>query len=365
MTAASLAGAVMVAFAGLMLAVGPAVAKPTLPLGVRIPPAHAQDPAVAAVRRAYTARAAVAGVAFSALAFTLGGLLPGGPWWMLRLVLLAELAADLAFLRLGRREIIAVKQAGRWFAGRRQVVIADTGWRADPPRFPVRWLVPALAVIAVTVTLAALRYPALPARLATVSGRLEPKSPAIAVGVVAAQGYVTALWSGLLLLIYRARPDLDAADPAASAARYRAFLARAGKAMLALVAGIDLTLLIAGLRSWQLLPVPRAASAVLMVAPFAAGLAALAVVLARSGQGGFRLAPGDAGAGASLADRDDDRFWKAGLLYLNRDDPAVVVPARIGPGWTLNFGNRGAWLLIAIMVAVPAGLAAILIAVGR
>ncbi len=63
-------------------------------------------------------------------------------------------------------------------------------------------------------------------------------------------------------------------------------------------------------------------------------------------------------------DRDDDRFWKAGLLYVNRDDPAVVVGARFGVGWTLNLGNAAAWLIIAGIVATPAGLAVIEAAAG-
>jgi uncharacterized membrane protein len=58
-------------------------------------------------------------------------------------------------------------------------------------------------------------------------------------------------------------------------------------------------------------------------------------------------------------DRDDDQFWKAGLLYVNRDDPALVVGARFGVGWMLNFGKPVAWLLIAGTFAAWAGLAAL------
>jgi uncharacterized membrane protein len=65
------------------------------------------------------------------------------------------------------------------------------------------------------------------------------------------------------------------------------------------------------------------------------------------------------------ADRDDDRFWKGGLLYLNRDDPALVVAARIGAGWTVNLANRSAWLLMVAIIAAPAGLAAILAVLGK
>ena len=66
----------------------------------------------------------------------------------------------------------------------------------------------------------------------------------------------------------------------------------------------------------------------------------------------------------SVAVCDDDRFWKAGLLYVNRDDPAIVVGARFGVGWAPNLGNPAAWLLIAGLVAWWAGLAALGAAAG-
>lgn len=49
--------------------------------------------------------------------------------------------------------------------------------------------------------------------------------------------------------------------------------------------------------------------------------------------------------------RDDDRFWVGGLLYVNRQDPAVVVSRRFGVGWTLNFGNPWAWVAVAVIAA--------------
>jgi uncharacterized membrane protein len=64
-------------------------------------------------------------------------------------------------------------------------------------------------------------------------------------------------------------------------------------------------------------------------------------------------------------DHGRDRFWKAGLLYVNRGDPALVVAARFGAGWTVNLANPAAWLVIAALIAAPAGLAAILAALGN
>src|SRR5438270_9851935 len=93
------------------------------------------------------------------------------PSWLTRLILLPELAACLGCFWIARRKIAAVKNAEGWFTGLRQTVVADTSWRTDPPRYPARWLIPALAVIAATATVGVLRYPGLPAHLVTGSGR--------------------------------------------------------------------------------------------------------------------------------------------------------------------------------------------------
>ena len=76
--------------------------------------------------------------------------------------------------------------------------------------------------------------------------------------------------------------------------------------------------------------------------------------------------PAGSRAGRSVEDdvnRDDDRYWVAGLFYVNREDRAVLVPKRHGGlfgsglGRTLNFAHPVSWFLLAvpIVVAVIAG----------
>jgi len=350
-----------VGFAGIAMVLAPVVSKPTVPFGVRVPPERTAAAIIRAQRRVYACRTATFAACCTAAAF----LLPAdAAWWLPRLILVFELSAGLACLQHARRQIMTVKQAEHWFAGHRQAVVADTGWRASPPRFPVRWLLPALVVVAATVVTGLLRYPGLPGHLTLGAGRVVPKSSASVFAPVIGQVFVTGLWTGVLLIVYRTRPDLDAADPSASAARYRAFLGWAAKTMLAVVACVDLTLLLVGLREWQLL---RLSGGVLLL-PVVAGLLAIIAVITRAGQGGFRLAPVGAGAGGrgdcdpATADRDDDHFWKAGLLYVNRDDPALMVARRFGAGWTVNLGNPAGWLLIAALVGTPVALSAVLAA---
>jgi len=360
MSAGSLAGVFTVPLVGALTCVAAASARPTVQFGVRVPRERAGAPVIRRERRAYYWRTAAIGVCCTVVAVLVQG---HGSWWLARIILLLELAADLGCFWVARRKIAAVKNAGEWFAGLRQTIVTDTSWRTDPPRFPVRWLIPALAVMAATAAAGALRYPGLPARIVTGSGHRVPKS-AVSVLVVAGQLYVTAVCSGLMLIVYRSRPDIEAADPAASTLRYRRFLAAYTRALLTLIALVDTSLLLVALRDWQVYRLPGIGRA-LPALPSAAGVLLLAAVVLRAGQGGSRLNGNVRGlAPATGTDRDDDRFWKAGLLYVNRDDPAIMVGSRFGAGWTLNLGNPAAWLIIAGIVAAPAGLAAIGAAAG-
>ena len=49
---------------------------------------------------------------------------------------------------------------------------------------------------------------------------------------------------------------------------------------------------------------------------------------------------------------DDDRHWRAGQFYFNRDDRRILVPKRLGFGRTLNFAHPVSWLLFALPIAI-------------
>jgi uncharacterized membrane protein len=73
------------------------------------------------------------------------------------------------------------------------------------------------------------------------------------------------------------------------------------------------------------------------------------------GQGGSRLvssAGAESGAVPPVGDRTPDKYWKLGLIYINRNDPALFVEKRFGVGYTLNLGHPGALVFLALLVAV-------------
>ncbi len=53
--------------------------------------------------------------------------------------------------------------------------------------------------------------------------------------------------------------------------------------------------------------------------------------------------------------------WHAGFLYVDREDPALFVPKRIGIGYTFNFGNPRAVALAFVLIALSLAMAALAI----
>jgi uncharacterized membrane protein len=53
------------------------------------------------------------------------------------------------------------------------------------------------------------------------------------------------------------------------------------------------------------------------------------------------------------SDATPDSCWTGGAIYYNPDDPALMVERRDGIGYTINFGHRLSWALIALIVSIP------------
>ncbi len=53
------------------------------------------------------------------------------------------------------------------------------------------------------------------------------------------------------------------------------------------------------------------------------------------------------------SDATPDSCWKGGVVYYNPGDPALMVEKRRGIGYTINFGNRLSWSLMALIVLLP------------
>jgi uncharacterized membrane protein len=327
----------------------PSINSPTVPFGVRVPAQRADDPTVVRQTRIYRWRVLVSGIVAAGVGVVIYSV-TGEP--LLRpLSVLLVVGAWYGCFVLANHEIRVAKAAGGWYEGLHQGIAVDTGLRTDPPRFPWLWLAPALIVTIATVVIGVISYPSMPEILVVhyakgVPNRMAAKSVGTAFSLVFVQIGVTTLLVGIAAAIFRSsRPDIDPAHPVGSARWHRQYMSLGAKALLGLVAMIDVGLLGSSLLMWT--------GTVTWWAPLVVALPILAtvvvavVVLARNNR---ERDEGEEDTG--LTHRDDDKYWRGGLFYINREDTALLVPRRFGLGWTLNFGNPRAAMLLAGVLAL-------------
>jgi len=146
-------------------------------------------------------------------------------------------------------------------------------------------------------------------------------------------------------------PVLDPDNPEVSSRQNAVFRYRWSAWIIAFGALMLLTLLVVQLSFVQLVD-PAVIGWASMIAAGMGVVGALIVVLL-TGQSGSRVRLGKKSDGEVIR-RDDDKYWKWGVYYVNRDDPALFVEKRFGVGFTINFGRPAAILLLVGLIALIA-----------
>jgi uncharacterized membrane protein len=217
---------------------------------------------------------------------------------------------------------------------------------------PWIWEVLPIAVIAATAAYLAPHYADAPAIIPThydLAGnpsRFAPKSIGSYFLLVWVQIFIEVILTSATVLIVGAKAVPGAADEL-----FRKLWIRRLFAIKVLVLALlgSLAMITAGATAATRRP---ATITVAVIFSFVAILLVTTLALAlRTGQGGARLgAPNE-----TATDRTSDQHWTLGVLYINRDDPALMVEQRFGIGWTLNLGNPRALLILGTLAALTAG----------
>jgi uncharacterized membrane protein len=334
----------------------------SIPFGVRVPPDKADAPEVTDERRRYRTLLLTSAAVVTALALALGAVLDSVAVGAAGGLLLCAVAV--ALWSRAHRGIANAKERGGWYEQTRQGAVTDTSLRSDPVRFPWPWTIPSLLVVVVTAVVGMVVYPDLPDEIALPQRSAEGtvyREYATTVWTafipVFSQIALTAVMAGTVAGVLRARADLDVARPKSSASQYRRYLTSMARALMGMAALLNLMLLgLSGL-IWS---DTRSQPLTLLVAglPLLAVLGIVAHLVLRVGPSGSRLPAATQEEDTGLVPRDDDRFWHwAGMVYVNTDDPAVMVPRRVGIGWTVNAGNLRFLVITAALIALAVGVA--------
>lgn len=347
---------VIVTLVAALMYVMPALVRPTLPLGVSVPQSRIAEPVVRASIRRYRMALIGAWIVGVALAVILFSPLPVAASIVPILVVLV--LGVLAYL-LSRTAIVRAKDDGKWYQNvpvRLTADITADSARAHPP---VAWIIAAVVILLAATAVGVAMYPQLQGPVpvhwnaAGHADNYASKSVWSVFGpLMAGFGVIALLFACSFLARVSPSRAVVTDDPAQrdrrNALQRRLISSLLGQLAVVIAAQIG-WLAVAG---WIDPGAPW-----LVVTGVVVFLLLLLIVLAVFVLRYHRaVAAWGESAKTSRADApDDDRYWRGGVIYINRDDPAVFVPKRFGIGWTVNLGSAGGIALGVALLVIVAG----------
>ncbi|MEM5947131.1 DUF5808 domain-containing protein [Spirochaetia bacterium 38H-sp] len=164
------------------------------------------------------------------------------------------------------------------------------------------------------------------------------------------QGFICLIMGFVYLSMRFTRVRLDPSNPKLSAQQQSVFRKR--WSIFTVFGGLALCLL------FMMFPLSAAFSLgpsvqFVIIFTWTIGIVLWAIILSiNTGQLGSRITSKQSGIKKAAQMPDEDKYWKAGVFYYNPDDPSVFVEKRFGVGFTLNWGSKLAWLILAGFIIV-------------
>lgn len=346
---------------GLMMSLVPYLTAKSVVFGVRIPPQFLQYPVLKKAKKDFVLRGVIATVILTLTAF----FMPKSAALFVFLLPLPLIFLYFLSYLLEHYKIAGVKRKEKWIeaAGTDGDVMEVTFASGSREPFPLIYLTPSIIMLGAIFILGAIYYPSIPASMPThftLSGTPNQYSGK-SIFTVFTGGFVDAGVTVLLFLIavviWRTPLSTETAE-SHPAHRAEVFRHRITALLLAMPSLIGMTTLISSFETWEVLKSGVYILPLSLIPIFA--LVAIAIYFSlTTGQMGSRLRiegegmDGQPNLDTSVSHRDDDSFWKAGVLYYNKDDARLLVPKRFGVGYTLNFGHRIGIIFLILMFLAP------------
>jgi uncharacterized membrane protein len=351
----------------------PSITPATLPLGVSVPQARTADPVIAGSVRRFRVGVFASLVVSVIVAIVLGLIDPAA----------GMIAPVLVFTALGmgsyvvaRGSITRAKNEGDWYDDVPVRLAADVTLPRPVAPTLFGWYLASAIVLIIAAGIGVGSYPGLPNPLPIhwdangVANGYAEKSIWSAFGVVLVGFGMVALLFAVSFFI-RVSPQRRITSDSAELAAHRSLTQQ--RLMGGLVGQITLvTAVLLGLLavigwhaptiSWMplasvglFLVLIAAAIAVYFVRYRRAMAAPVATAAAEVGHHSAAAGGHPATPAARADSPDDDRFWKAGMFYVNRKDPALMVPKRFGVGMTINLGHPAGIAIGVVILLIIAG----------
>lgn len=238
---------------------------------------------------------------------------------------------------------------------KKQVVIVQTSFYTEKKTISNAWYIIPFVMIIGTIVFTQLNYNLFPNKIpmnfnltGEATSWLE-KSEASVLFIPLMQLYLLVLFLFVNIIIRTAKQQTDPNHPKKSLKqnvifrrRWSGFLFLLGTLMIALFSFIQYALAFGVSQTIQ-------ASVLMSVTAF--GLLGSIYLSFKMGQGGSRIHI-DTESENDHTDSygDDDKYWKLGMFYVNKNDPSLFIEKRFGVGWSVNFARPLIWIIIGLIL---------------
>ncbi|MBB6670206.1 DUF1648 domain-containing protein [Cohnella nanjingensis] len=318
--------------------------------GLYVPEEDRADAALRRLRRRYGGWAVLTGLLGLAAGAAAAMLSDGNPDAILPATLVVQIAGLIVAWRAGRRAALKLKAERGWEAPNQTKRVIDLRFRERQRLVGNGWFAVHLLIIAVCIAVAILQWDRIPDVMATHFGingeadRFSKKTVGTVFTLNILQVFMTGLFIGINYMIRGTRQNLDPDHPVASMEKQLRF--RRANSIFLYALSLFIILLFGVIQGFTLYDWPQTVLLAVMVPLpllIMGGVIGFLVYLTRNGL--------DAQAAGPNA--KDDRYWRGGGIYFNKNDPALVVEKRYGVGWTFNFAHPLAWVILIGIVLVP------------
>jgi uncharacterized membrane protein len=248
-----------------------------------------------------------------------------------------------------------MKANAHWEAGAHGIIAVDTSFRSTKILVSPLWFFLYFIVIAGTLLGSLYLYDIFPDKIPaqhSFNGEVLSyinKTYYTLIFIPSLQLIIAALMIVVYWSMKTAKANVDASRPEESVIRTRIFRYR--WSAYSMFMGLGMLVMFSWLNFSILLVTSLIVKAVVVLL-FAFSAIFGAVVLAIfTGQSGSRITLSSSEQ-KNGTDCDDDRYWKWGMFYYNKNDSSLFIEKRFGIGYTCNFARPASWLLIAGILGI-------------
>lgn len=347
----------------LIFLIMPFISRKNLSFGITIPEDQFNSEEVRKIRKGYLIEGSIISILILMvmIVYSLGSSDEEIIYKMLAPALFAELGVfGIVFLN-AYRKMKVLKENSEWKLITRDVVIVETSMQDGKHMFSPLWFVLYVVIIALNIFFVMYYYDVMPDQLPTNFGfdgvvtHYTQKSIGALLSMPLTEVFLGFIFIIMYYMIGRTKQQVDIAKPKVSAIQNKRF--RYLWSGFIVFTGLMMILCFALMQVFMYGPKPSLLIAGIIPLVMTFGMIGAVIVMSVViGQSGSRLSvKNNKDQEPSVFIRDDDRFWKLGSFYFNKNDPSLFVEKRFGVGWTINCARPIAWLIFVGIILLTLG----------